>query len=211
MTRGSNFLIIPPLEDPESAFHKKKDKKIDESSSTFQSEKFESFEKNHDKKGIRYELETESDLEEKIKTEIDEMADITTMTMEEYKRRMCNDNSTGFAPPTIPVVTSFELKGHILLMLKDIPFFGKDHEDAFRHIDKLLDITNYFKVPNVTRDAVLLRMLPVALTRDAKIWLQLLAPGTITTWTNLCNAFIEQFNPPSKIAKLKKKIVNFQH
>lgn len=37
-----------------------------------------------------------------------------------------------------------------------------------------------------------------------------LEPGTITTWTNLHNSFIEQFIRPSKIDKLKKKVVNFQ-
>lgn len=45
---------------------------------------------------------------------------------------------------------------------------------------------------------------------QAKIWLKSLAPGAITTWRNLRNALIDQSIPPSKIAKLKKKIENFQ-
>ena len=36
------------------------------------------------------------------------------------------------------------------------------------------------------------------------------SPGSITTWENLRDDFIEQFSPHSKISKLKKKIVNFQ-
>lgn len=107
---------------------------------------------------------------------------------------MLNDNGPGLVPPEIPVATNFELNGHILSMLKDIPFSGKDYEDAFRHIDEVLDISNYFDVPNVSRDVLLLRMLLVTFTGDAKIWLKSLAPGTIRTWANLCEAFIKNSN-----------------
>lgn len=81
---------------------------------------------------------------------------------------MCNDNDPCLVLPAIPTTTSFELKGDILLMLKDIPFSGKDYEDAFRHLDEGLDNENYFNIPNVSRDVVLLRILPVPFTRDSK-------------------------------------------
>ena len=70
------------------------------------------------------------------------MAGITTMTMVEYKRRMHNENEPALVPPVIPTTTSFELKGHILSMLKDIPFSRKDYEDAFKHINDVLEIAN---------------------------------------------------------------------
>lgn len=53
-------------------------------------------------------------------------------------------------------------------MIKDIPFSGKDYEVDFKHIVEVLDIANYFNIPNVLRDAVLLRMLLVTLTGDGK-------------------------------------------
>lgn len=37
-----------------------------------------------------------------------------TMTMEEYDRRMHDDNRSGLVPPEIPGALNFELKGHIL-------------------------------------------------------------------------------------------------
>lgn len=52
--------------------------------------------------------------------------------------------------------TNFELKVHILNMLKDISFFGKDHEDAYRHIDNDFENANYFNIPNVTQDKIIL-------------------------------------------------------
>lgn len=63
MTRGSTFSIEPPLDDPKSAFQKKKDKKGDESSNKFQSDKVESFNITQDNKGERFKQETNSDSE----------------------------------------------------------------------------------------------------------------------------------------------------
>lgn len=94
------------------------------------------------------------------------MVYITIMMMEEYKRRMHNDNNLRLVPPSIPAATRFELKGHILSMLKDIPFSRKDHEDEFRHINEVLDIVNYFNVQNVSRDTLLLRILQVTFMGD---------------------------------------------
>lgn len=44
--------------------------------------------------------------------------------MEEYKRRRHDDNGIRIVPPKIPTNMKFELTGHILSMLKDIPFLG---------------------------------------------------------------------------------------
>lgn len=66
MTRGSRNPIVPPLKDHESTFHRKKDKKVDESSSTFQFDKFESFKRTPNKKGIEYEPGTERESEEEV-------------------------------------------------------------------------------------------------------------------------------------------------
>lgn len=104
------------------------------------------------------------------------MVDITTMMIDEYKWRVHNDNGPGLVPPAIPAAINFELKGHILAILKYIPFSGKGYEDAFKHIDEVLEIANYFNVSDVSRDAVLLRMLPLTLVGDEKIWLKSLAP-----------------------------------
>lgn len=89
MTRGSRFPIVPPLEDPKSAFHIKKDKKIGESSRTFQTNNFESFEKTPDKKRIGYELETETEdnSEDEIKRVVEEIADISNELLSRSSRK----------------------------------------------------------------------------------------------------------------------------
>ncbi|XP_023771140.1 uncharacterized protein LOC111919779 [Lactuca sativa] len=74
-----------------------------------------------------------------------------------------------------------------------------------------MDIADYFHMPNVPRDTVLLRMLPVTFKRSTKEWLKSLPPGSIITWQKMREEFIDQFCPHSKIAKLKKAIANFEH
>lgn len=155
MTRGSTFSIEPPLDDPESAFQKKKDKKVGESSNKFQSDKVESFNITQDNKGERFKPETNSDSEWDDKRERGEsdntMGDITKMIMKEYRMRIRDDNGSRIMIPKIPATVDFELKGHILNMLKDITFFGKNHEVVYKNIKEVLEIENYFNVPNVSK------------------------------------------------------------
>lgn len=139
------------------------------------------------------------------------MADIPDISMETYKKRICDDTEPNLVQPTIPATPTFELKGHILAAIKDIPFSGKEHEDAYKHLDEANDIADYFNIPNVSREMVLLRMISVTFKGPAKDWLKALPPGAITTWAQMCEGFLEQFCPPSKVAKLKKKgISNFE-
>lgn len=80
-----------------------------------------------------------------------EMANIDEMAMGDYKKRIRDDVGSGLVHPMIPANATFELKGNILTALKDIPFYGKDHEDAFKNLDEVNDIVDYFNTPNTPR------------------------------------------------------------
>ena len=82
------------------------------------------------------------------------MAAIEEMSMGAYKKRIREDVGPGLVQPAIHATATFELKGHILTALKDIPFFGTDHEDAFKHLDEVNDIADHFNVPNVNRNSL---------------------------------------------------------
>ncbi|XP_023766971.1 uncharacterized protein LOC128127960 [Lactuca sativa] len=138
------------------------------------------------------------------------MANINEMSMGEWKKRMRDDTDPRLVQPAIPATANFELKGHILSQLRDIPSYGKDNEDAYKHLDEVNDIADYLNTPNVPRYTVLLRMLPVTFKGAVKEWLKSLPPGSITTWAKMRKDFIDQFCPPSKISKLKKAIANFE-
>lgn len=66
------------------------------------------------------------------------------------------DNGLGIIIYEIPDELNFEIKGHILNMLTDIPLFRKNHEDAYKLIDEVLDTPNFFNVPNVQKYVVML-------------------------------------------------------
>lgn len=116
---------------------------------------------------------------------------------------MCDENEPGLVWPEIPTTKTFALKGHILNMLKDISFFRKDHKYMQKYINEVLDNAYYFNIPYMTKDAVMLGLLPVTLKDAEQTCLELLQSGVITTYDNLKREFIKQFSPPSKIAKLK--------
>ena len=94
-------------------------------------------------------------------------------------------------------------------MLKELPFFGKEHEDACEHIEEVVEISNYFHAPNISKDAVILWLLPFTLKGEAKEWLKSLPFGAITTWADFKTDFINQFTLLQKWWSLKKKDTYF--
>ncbi|GKC91960.1 hypothetical protein Tco_1157402 [Tanacetum coccineum] len=73
--------------------------------------------------------------------------------------------------PKIKDKNNFELKGQFLKELRTNTFSGSDHEDANKHIEKVLEIIDLFHIPNITIDQVMLRAFPMSLTGAASRWL----------------------------------------
>ncbi|GJV13711.1 hypothetical protein Tco_1355252 [Tanacetum coccineum] len=82
------------------------------------------------------------------------------------------DYGSGVARPKIEDKDNFELKGQFLKELRTNTFSGSDHEDANKHMEKVLEIVNLFHSPNITIDQVMLRAFPMSLTRAASRWLR---------------------------------------
>lgn len=121
------------------------------------------------KKESGYDPESETDKRSEPGSETKSiMTDIHDMKMESYNKRIREDTGPGLVQPTIPATTTFELKGNNHTTQKDIPFSGKDHEDACKHLDEVNDIADYFNISNIPRETVLLRMLPVTFRGAAK-------------------------------------------
>ncbi|KAI3740267.1 hypothetical protein L2E82_30693 [Cichorium intybus] len=85
------------------------------------------------------------------------MADIANLSWEEYASRTQEETGQGLVHPTIPDGTHFEIKGQFLHLLRETLFTGKDAEDANQHVESVLEIADYFHIPGVTKDAVMLR------------------------------------------------------
>ncbi|GKG22728.1 hypothetical protein Tco_0388031, partial [Tanacetum coccineum] len=119
-----------------------------------------------------------SDLDESFKEEVTETM---TETIEQYTSKTQADYRSGVARPKIDDKDQFELKGQFLKELRDYTFSGSDHEDADKHIEKVLEIVDLFHVPNITQDQIMLRVFPMSLTGAASLWLRNKPSGSIKT------------------------------
>ncbi|GJW46624.1 hypothetical protein Tco_0078270 [Tanacetum coccineum] len=106
-------------------------------------------------------------------------------TMEQYMTKTRADYGSGVARPKIEDKDNFELKGQFPKELRTNTFSGLDHEDANKHIEKVLEIMDLFHIPNITIDQVMLRAFPMSLTGVASHWLRNKPSGSITTWEYL--------------------------
>ncbi|GJU17723.1 hypothetical protein Tco_1145689 [Tanacetum coccineum] len=63
--------------------------------------------------------------------------------------------------------------------LRDHTFSDPDHEDANKHIEKVLEIVDLFHIPNITQDQIMLRAFPMSLIGAASHWLRNKPSGSI--------------------------------
>nr|GEU30111.1 hypothetical protein [Tanacetum cinerariifolium] len=66
--------------------------------------------------------------------------------------------------------------------LREDTFFGNKNNDAYEHVERVLDIASLFNIPGVSYDAVMLRVFPITLTGAAKGWVDKLTPRMVNTW-----------------------------
>ncbi|GKC00816.1 hypothetical protein Tco_0986952 [Tanacetum coccineum] len=144
------------------------------------------------------------DIEEQSEEEVRETM---TETMEQYMRKTRGDYGSGVTRPTINQDTHFELKVQFLKELRDNTFSGSEHEDANKHIEKVLDIVYVFHILKVTQ---MLGAFLVSLTGAASRWLRNQPSGSITTWEILKTKFLNKYCPPARTAKKMEEINNFQ-
>nr|GEX43910.1 hypothetical protein [Tanacetum cinerariifolium] len=98
--------------------------------------------------------------------------------------------------------------GSTTLNNKVIVTLSIDDEDAHEHVHRVLEITDLFYFPDVTHDAVMLRVFPVTLKGSVLRWINILLAGLVTTWDLLEKAFIRQYCPPFKTTKKLEIIFN---
>ncbi|GKG23870.1 hypothetical protein Tco_0391906, partial [Tanacetum coccineum] len=116
-----------------------------------------------------------------------------TETIEQYMRKTQADYGLGVARPKIKDKDNFELKGKFLKELRTNTFSGSDHEDANKHIEKVLEIMDLFHIPNITIDQVMLRAFPMSLTGAASRWIRNKPSSSITTWEDLKIKFLSKY------------------
>ncbi|CAM8953685.1 unnamed protein product [Rhodiola kirilowii] len=118
---------------------------------------------------------------------------------------------TGFRSPIAPPgvdAPQFELKTALINMVGNTAFSGIGNPNA--HLTSFLEICETFKINNVPKEAIYLRLFPFSLMGKAKDWLWSHDASTFTTWNELAQAFLLQYFPPAKTQRLKNLINSFK-
>ncbi|CAN6559855.1 unnamed protein product [Malus baccata var. baccata] len=85
-------------------------------------------------------------------------------------------------------------------------FHGFSTEDANKHLIEFHVVCSGMRPTNVNEEQVKLRAFPFTLEAKAKEWLYNLPPGSINTWNQVKQAFLEQYFPATKAASIRKDI-----
>ncbi|XP_062080494.1 uncharacterized protein LOC133785259 [Humulus lupulus] len=89
-------------------------------------------------------------------------------------------------------------------------FSGMPTEDPHLHLRLFIEVSDSFKLPGVTKDALRIKLFPYPLRDRARAWLNSLPSDSVSTWQELAERFLMDYFPPTKNAKLRNKITSFQ-
>nr|GEU54946.1 reverse transcriptase domain-containing protein [Tanacetum cinerariifolium] len=107
--------------------------------------------------------------------------------------------------------TNFRLKYDMIQQVqKSCQFHGLSGDDANKHLDKFLHVTQSIKVNGVTDDALRLYLFPHSLTHHATAWFDRLPRNSINTFEQMAKMFLGKYFPPSIVTKLRNEITNFR-
>nr|GEW49692.1 reverse transcriptase domain-containing protein [Tanacetum cinerariifolium] len=131
-------------------------------------------------------------------------------TMEE----LCQPSLNGWGGPIAPIAiqaTNFGLKNDMIQQVQNsCQFHGLPGDDANKHLDKFLHVTQSIKVNGVTDDALRLYLFPHSLTHHATVWFDRLPRNSINTFEQMAKMFLGKYFPPSMVTKLRNQITNFR-
>nr|GEW21290.1 reverse transcriptase domain-containing protein [Tanacetum cinerariifolium] len=133
-------------------------------------------------------------------------------TMEE----LCQPSLNGRDGPITLIAiqaTNFGLKNDMIQQVQNsCHLHGLPGDDANKHIDKFLHVTQSIKVNGVTDDALRLYLFHHSLTHHATAWFDSLPRNSSNTFEQMAKMFLGKYFPPSIVTKLRNEITNFhQH
>ncbi|GKB07354.1 reverse transcriptase domain-containing protein [Tanacetum coccineum] len=94
-------------------------------------------------------------------------------------------------------------------MIQENQFDGRIRSDPHRNVANFLKISNIFQYGENQEELGMLRTFPFSLSGEAKIWLNKLNEGTITSWNELREAFVSRYFSPAKFKRLLNDIHTF--
>nr|GFA13577.1 reverse transcriptase domain-containing protein [Tanacetum cinerariifolium] len=131
-------------------------------------------------------------------------------TMEE----LCQPSINGRGGPITPIpiqATDFGLRHHMIQQVQNTcQFHGLPSDDANRHIDKFLEITQHMKQNRVSDDVLRLSLFPYSLTHHAIAWYDHLSRNSIYYFDDMMRKFLSKYFSLSMVTKLRNEITKFE-
>nr|GEZ07672.1 reverse transcriptase domain-containing protein [Tanacetum cinerariifolium] len=129
-------------------------------------------------------------------------------------KELCQPSLNGRGGSNAPIAiqaTNFGLKNDMIQQVQNsCQFHGLLGDDANKHLDKFLHVTQSIKVNGVTDDALRLYLFPHSLTHHAIDWFDRLPRNSINTFEQMAKIFLGKYFPPSMVTKLRNEITNFR-
>ncbi|GJU64902.1 reverse transcriptase domain-containing protein [Tanacetum coccineum] len=127
---------------------------------------------------------------------------------------LCQPSIDGRGEPIAPIpiqATDFGLRHHMIQQVQNTCQFHRlPGDDANRHIDKFLEITQHMKQNGVSDDALRLSLFPYSLTHHAIAWYDRLPRNSIHSFDDMMRKFLSKYFPPSMVTKLRNGITKFE-
>nr|GEY86685.1 reverse transcriptase domain-containing protein [Tanacetum cinerariifolium] len=129
-------------------------------------------------------------------------------------KELCQPSLNGWGGPIAPIAiqsTNFVLKNDMIQQVQNsCQIHGLSGDDANKHLDKFLHVTQSIKVNGVIDDALRLYLFPHSLTHHATAWFNRLPRNSINTFEQMAKMFLGKYCPPSMVTKLRNEITNFR-
>nr|GEZ16162.1 reverse transcriptase domain-containing protein [Tanacetum cinerariifolium] len=127
---------------------------------------------------------------------------------------LCQPTLNGRGGPITPIAiqaTNFGLKNDMIQQVQNsCQFHGLPGDDANKHLEKFLHVTQSIQVNGVTDDAFRLYLFPHSLTHHATTWFDCLPMNSINKFEQMAKMFLGKYFPPSMVTKLRNEITNFR-
>nr|GEU50568.1 reverse transcriptase domain-containing protein [Tanacetum cinerariifolium] len=116
----------------------------------------------------------------------------------------------GLIAPIAIQATNFGLNNDMIQQVQNsCQFHSLSGDDANKHLDKLLHVTQSIKVNGVTNDALRLYLCPHSLTHHATSLFDRLPRNSINTFEQMAKMFLEKYFSPFMVTKLRNEITSF--
>nr|GEZ66262.1 reverse transcriptase domain-containing protein [Tanacetum cinerariifolium] len=121
-------------------------------------------------------------------------------------KELCQPSLNGRGGPISPIAIQATNFGHKNDMIQQVQnscqFYGLSGDDANKHLEKFLHVTQSIKVNGVTDNAFRVYLFPHSLTHHAIAWFDHLPRNSINTFEQMAKMFLGKYFPPSMVTKL---------